>query len=209
MMATTTETPRVWVGTWGLYNAGALIGGWFDADEAPTDGAAFLEAIGAEQAANVHRVAAAQGVSAANICEEVWCFDLEGFGGLLTGECSPSEARRIAELIADAAADGVPVEVLAGWKAHTGETLEEWDAPTADAVRGVYVGEWESFSDFEDETVEEYLRGLIDAYGISDEDAANLDVSGSWRNDLAILHYAHPSAPNQWGCRGVHVFRNA
>jgi hypothetical protein len=99
------DTPRVWVGCLGCYNAGALVGKWVDAIEAEEvtvdtladviraefDNSDRVAEILAEHDGSWHRDASPH--------EELWCMDLEGFGPFIKGECSPSHAQRIAEFI--------------------------------------------------------------------------------------------------------------
>ena len=147
MTETERDTPRVWVGCLGCYNAGALVGAWVDGTEAGE-----LEP---------HRyLAAGEPPSCCALkSDERWCFDHEGFGGLLEGECSPAEAQRIAEAIAAMAEDGTEPAAVAAWLDHTGERLQEWDAPTREGFEEAYQGEYRSEEDFAEELAEEL--GLI------------------------------------------------
>lgn len=92
MTMTATGTPRVWVGCLACYNAaGYLVGEWFDAVDAPQEMDEFSPRVFCGKVA--------PGGHAENMHEELWVFDHEGFHGLLTGECSPSEARKLAEVL--------------------------------------------------------------------------------------------------------------
>lgn len=142
-MMTATDAPRVWVGCLGCYNAGHLAGEWFDAADAPTDEPAWRNEV---TAPGVLLPAAHY----AKAHEELWVFDYEGFGGLLAGECSPAEAQRIAELIADLNED--EREGFAAYVADTGLTA---DAESLDSFRDDYQGVWDSREDFAQNLAEE------------------------------------------------------
>lgn len=94
---TTTPTPAAWVGCLACYNAGRLAGEWMDAD-ALTE---FVEGGATPCGFATH--------------DEFWCFDTEWLGNV--GECSPVDAaqraRAMADTLEDAAAAGIPAEVIA------------------------------------------------------------------------------------------------
>jgi len=69
------STPRVWIGCLHCYNAGRLVGEWFDAVDA--DEATL---------ADVHRDAGGSCVG----CDELWCFNDENLP--VRGEMGPNEA---------------------------------------------------------------------------------------------------------------------
>jgi antirestriction protein len=105
--------PKVWVGCLACYNEGELIGEWIDATEAGDFTTAQLHAnanVTIEPRYGDH--------------EELWVMDHEGFGGFLTGECSPDEAQRIAEQI-EAIPDYVPAEAVAAYLGDTGDSLDD------------------------------------------------------------------------------------
>jgi antirestriction protein len=132
-----TGTPRVWVGCLACYNAGALIGEWFDATDAPCEMEAFGQAV-------VHPAGMAH--------EELWVFDHEGFHGLLSGECSPMEAQRIAEALARVDEPAA----FAAWFVDTyGSGIACPDDEALDAFTDAYCGEYASETDFAQELAEE------------------------------------------------------
>ena len=126
MTARTDTTPRVWVGCLACYNDGTLRGEWVDASEAGD----FVPCEGRGH-------------------EEWWCFDHEGFSGLLSGECSPMEAQRLAEVL-----EGVtmPPEAFAAFVGNMGHSYaaQDWDA-TQEAADDAYAGEWDSLADYAEE----------------------------------------------------------
>jgi Antirestriction protein (ArdA) len=131
----TDDRPRVWIGCLGCYSSGRLVGDWYDADDCPTVMDDF-KPIGIvlpwSHFAEQH--------------EELWCFDHENFGGLLDGECSPCEARRLAELIDVATDRGIPGQVLAYW-INDGNPTTDVDG-LLDGLQDAFCGHWESGADY-------------------------------------------------------------
>jgi hypothetical protein len=86
--------PKAWVGCLGCYNSGSLNGAWVDG----------LEAGDISKAVKVKTGAPAIYGENCPVCikcgsDEFWVFDHEGYSGLISGECSPSEAQEKAELL--------------------------------------------------------------------------------------------------------------
>lgn len=75
---------RIWVGSLHLYNAGFLIGEWFDIDECTL--ASEIE----DQAKEYIEEHLPEGEDLDESIEELWCFDQEGIP--VDGECGISEA---------------------------------------------------------------------------------------------------------------------
>ncbi|MGA5019272.1 antirestriction protein ArdA [Streptomyces griseoincarnatus] len=135
MLTVRTLTPRAWIGCLACYNAGDLVGDWFDADVCDLVTPADLH--GRETS---H--------------EELWVMDHDGFAGALSGECSPVEAAEIAEILSglsedEAAPFGVWVEVY-GQHAQR----EHW----VDQFRDAYRGEWDSEADFAEDWAETFME---------------------------------------------------
>jgi len=182
-----TETPRVWVGCLGCYNAGGLVGAWVDGIEA--------------ESLEPHDQAA---VSMAPLCgdpkaEERWCMDHEGYAGLLTGECSPMEAQRIAETIEAIQAAGFPVAAVAEYLANMGDSIDPWDE-ISDGFEDAFCGEWDSG--------EAYAEDLADQIGAVNPEARwpndCIDWERAWRElEVGGDNYSI-QAPH-----GVYVFRSA
>jgi antirestriction protein len=104
---------RAWVGCLACYNAGHLVGHWYDADEAGDRTSADVHSSNGLFAGD-EPVTITDGRDSVVLLpdgrvvddlgcphEELWVMDHEGFGDLLTGECSPCEAQRLAELVGD------------------------------------------------------------------------------------------------------------
>lgn len=174
---------RAWVGCLACYNGGDLVGAWFDAEEC---GDVTLE--------GVHTVGRASGgVAELAGHEELWCFDLDGFGGLISGECSPMEAARVASLVADL--DDDRLEALGAFRAnYGGEVSEDMLSSFGDS----YVGRFDSEKDYAYEWAEESGADLDSAgwpFSCIDWDRAarELFMDGFWSADTS---------------GGVHVFRD-
>ena len=134
-MMTTTATPRVWVGCLGCYNAGRLVGEWFDATDAPEEmkdfqGLAFKQD---QNGQSVLREHIAEGH------EELWVFDHENFHGLLTGECSPAAAKELAETLASV--DNP--EAYGAYAQYVGR-----DYATPEGFEEAFCGEYDSGKDY-------------------------------------------------------------
>lgn len=134
------NTFRVWVGCLACYNAGTLVGEWFDAGECPQTEEEFNDAIPA------HVAIAAQDV---NPHEELWVFDHEN--SPVSGEYSPMDAAQYAEWL-----EGVDnPEALHAWLSNGHEFNED----TADEMNEAYQGEYDSDKDFAEQLAEDL--GLI------------------------------------------------
>ena len=150
---TDTERPSAWVGCLGCYNSGRLFGKWLDGEAADD-----LEAAGlANAAGNCVKCGA----------DEFWVMDHENYGGALSGECNPTEAREAAELLASV--EDYERERWAAW-------LDNGMTADIDEMRECYIGEFSSDTElgeyFADEIgllneMPESLRGYFDyeSYG--------------------------------------------
>lgn len=159
------DRPQAWVGCLGCYNAGRLVGDWFDAEDCPTEVDEFERATSAFL----------PWVHFAEAHEELWVLDHQGFGGMLSGECSPTEARRLAELIELASDRGIPTEALAYWlnDGHASDDAEK----LLDDLQDAYCGHWESGA--------EYAQELAEDIGAVPQDVAwptyCIDWDRAWR----------------------------
>lgn len=194
-------TPRVWIGSLAAYANGDLLGDWFDAIDCPTDAREWVDALndrgrlgftfkieGAGAEASLSRFA--------EIYEEIWVFDHEGFGSWLKGECSPADAQELAELIAAITGDGYDPDLVHEWASYTGTVVTEWDRPTREAFDEVYCGIWRS--------VEEYAQDLAEGIGAIDRDASWPLMYIDWWNaarDLMDEYYTFDTP------EGVAIFR--
>ena len=144
-ITTTTETttPRAWVGCLGCYNGGSLNGVWIDGANATNYGEHL-------------KTYDQGGVTFCSLCnsDEFWVFDHENYDGVISGECSPSEAQELAELL-DAAGDDV--EIFKAWIASgMGNDL--------DACRDAYIGEFSTNTE-----LGEYFVDELGALSIPDD----------------------------------------
>ena len=125
--------PKAWVGCLGCYNSGSLNGAWVDG----------LEAGDISKAVKVKTGAPAIYGENCPVCikcgsDEFWVFDHEGFNGLISGECSPSEAQTKAELLASV--EEGEREAFTAWLATGGsQDLEEF--------RDSYMGEFATYTE--------------------------------------------------------------
>ncbi|MCX2949921.1 antirestriction protein ArdA [Lentzea sp. DG1S-22] len=94
------EMPRVWIGCIGCYNGGFLVGEWVDADEADTYAEMDQWTSLIDSARNWPN-GKAQAYHIVEAHEELWCYDSEGFGDLIKGECSPGQAAEVWQLVED------------------------------------------------------------------------------------------------------------
>lgn len=76
--------------------------------------------------------------------------DTDGFGTLLTGECSPCEAQRIAELVADL--DDDDRDALGAYVQDRGETLDD---QLIERFRDAYRGRADSERDYAQDYADE------------------------------------------------------
>lgn len=149
---------RVWIGCLACYNEGRLIGHWFDADEASEVTVGQVHKAGGYRPfdTGLRTPDAArwspEGVEPDDLSnhEELWCFDHDEFGGLLDGECSPSEATRIAELVSDL--DDIEREALAAYRQHEGDSL---DSDAIERFRDAFAGGHDSERDFAEELADD------------------------------------------------------
>lgn len=161
-MSATDDIPRVWVGCLGCYNAGNLAGGWFDASDAPTDVTAW------------NASDADKGWTWASHMiehhEELWVFDHENFHGLLSGECSPMEAQRLAQLLDES---GNP-EAFGAYADNVGR-----EYATIEGFEESFCGEYEREEDYAREMAEE--MGAFDPSNYVDSyNESRTDISDRW-----------------------------
>ena len=138
-MTDQTTIPRAWVGCLACYNAGRLLGEWVDGLEA-----ADLD---------TDTLHAGQGVTVDPLYgdhAELWVMDHEGYAGLLSGECSPTEATALASTIDTLGGD------LAAYAAYAGHVGEAY--ATVEGFRAAYRGQFGSVEEY----AEEYLDGKGD-----------------------------------------------
>lgn len=147
---TTTDAPQVWIGCLACYNDGSLTGEWVDAIDA---GDLTTEELHTHQNVTVNPVYGPH--------EELWVMDHQDFHGLLTGECSPCEAQRIAEAMEAFERNGGDVKALGAYKGYTGLDLDE----AIHSFFDHYEGEWDSEKDFAYHWAEDVLNFEADNDG--------------------------------------------
>ena len=180
-MTTPDTMPRVWLSCLACYNAGRLVGEWYDAESADTVSIDGLHI----DAGTVARVS----------CEEMWVMDTDGMP--VSREMSPAEAAEWGRVLAE-----VPEwqrDALAAW-VRSGDYIAEGhgDIPSLPDFEERYAGEWPSFLD--------YAWELADDTGMLAElpewARPYFDMK-AYARDLSFDHTAEP-APGG----GVYVFRS-
>ena len=161
MTEITTIGPKVWIGCLACYNAGDLIGQWVDATEA----AEFVPCTRSEFGAQ-H--------------EEFWVMDHDGFVGFLKGECSPSEAQKIAERMAEIESEGCDLAAVAAYVDNLSLDVGDLDL---DQFMDAYEGRFDSDKDF----AQDWARGL----GAVKEDDEWPHTCIDWERAARELMYDH------------------
>lgn len=160
-LTVTDTTPRVWVSSFGAYNAGFLIGEWVDASEAVEVTAKQLFEGSPYRWTDD---------------EELHCFDVENM--LTDREMSPAEATAQAELLESVAEHQRPA--FRAWVA-SGCHVEGGDGlPSVSDFDERYCGEWDSFDDYASNYADD--TGLL--AGTPDEIRRHFDWK-SWTSELA------------------------
>lgn len=189
MSAPNNDTPRAWIACLACYNAGRLVGDWFEGTDLPTevggdDG--FDARMGADLPAD-HSAGVLDGMH-----EELWVLDHEGYGPLLRGECSPTEAQRLAELL-----EGVDdPDALGAFVDHYGKVPDT--EALLEAFEEAYAGEWDSERAYAEELVDD-LGMLRDV----SEDLARYFDYEAYARDLFMGDVYSSPAPGG----GIYVFR--
>ena len=177
-MATDT-TPRAWIGCLACYNAGSLVGDWFNAEIADE-----------VTLADVHE---GSGFDYAE-CEELWVMDHENIP--VRGEFGVLEATEWGRVYTEVGPEHWPA--LCAW-VESGDYVAEGtgDLPSISDFEERYQGHWESFR--------EYAEQLADDIGlladVPEEIARYFDWQ-AWSRNLAFDYstYGNPEG-------GVFVFR--
>lgn len=127
MTTSNDNTFRVWVGCLACYNAGRLIGEWFDADSCPQDEDEFNDAIPGHVG-----MAARDGYPH----EELWVMDHEN--SPVDGEYSPMAAAEYAEWL-----DGLEDDQVDAFRAWLKGTSRDFDNTAVSDFEDAYVGTYE------------------------------------------------------------------
>lgn len=135
----TDTTPRAWIGCLACYNAGRLIGDWFDA--ATADAVTTYDIHGAHSRADAH--------------DELWCFDHENLP--VHGEMDLLTAAAWGRCLA-AVDDGLRPALYAWVESGSYAAEGDTDLPSISAFQAQHVGSWDSFR--------EYAEQLADDIGL-------------------------------------------
>ena len=178
MEKTTDTTPRVWIVCLAHYNAGRLVGEWFDA--ATADEVTL---------ADVHE---GSGLGYAE-CEELWVFDHENIP--VRGELDPLAAAAWGRCLAEV--DDSLRPALYAW-VESGDYIAEGtgDLPSISEFEERYQGHWDSFR--------EYAEQLADDIGLLTDVPGEIARYFDWRawsRDLAFYYSVHDNPEG-----GVFVF---
>lgn len=148
-----TPERRVWVGCLACYNDGRLMGDWYDADAV---GELTSEELYEAHDPRRHDVKDRREGYGAH--EEIWCFDIEGFGHW-NREMSPSEAYELDRAItALTDATGADPEAVFAWASNIG-------ADKADLEGGGFEDEYHG----EHDSAEAFVQNMADEiYGDRD-----------------------------------------
>ncbi|WP_369186501.1 antirestriction protein ArdA [Streptomyces sp. R08] len=176
MFVLTQIQPRVWIGCLACYNAGRLVGDWYDGDTAddvtPED---------------LHGRATSH--------EELWVMDHDGFSGALDGECSPCEAAEIARALSELTDD--ESSAFAAWFQLYAEHDErdEWVEKFRDDYRGFHDSEADFAREWFEETSSEEEKARLTQWPFYDID---------WDRASQELFTGGFSSEETLG--GIHVF---
>lgn len=177
--STTDTTPRAWIGCLACYNAGRLVGDWFNAEIA--DEVTTYDVHGAHSRADSH--------------DELWVFDHENIP--VRGELDPLTAAAWGRRLAEVDEDLRPA--LCAW-VESGDYVAEGtgELPSISDFEEQYVGSWDSFR--------EYAEQLADDIGlladVPEEIARYFDWQ-AWSRDLGFDYSTYDDPEG-----GVFVFRN-
>jgi len=148
LTATATGTDRkVWVGCLACYNDGRLMGAWFDADEVGDLTSDELHDVHDPNRHDLKDQREGYGQH-----EEIWCFDIEGFGHW-NREMSPSHAAELdAAITALTDRTGAPADAVLAWAAHHGADLADLQG---DGFEDAWHGEHDSAEAFVEQHYED------------------------------------------------------
>ncbi len=138
MLASQTQTdfePRIWIGSWHLYNNGYLIGEWFDVGEYDT-AEEITDKIKEYIKANLP-----SDIDYDSAVDELWCFDNE----YLEGESSICEAVKEAQAMYELINEGYDYELVQA--VEDKDSLSDWCMLDDDGDRwqslAVSTGQWD------------------------------------------------------------------
>lgn len=180
MTAIDTTTPRVWICCLAHYNAGALVGEWYDAIEADEVTVAQVHANSARDHSQ---------------CEELWVMDHENMP--VSGEMDPLTAAEWGRCIDDVDEHLRPA--LLAW-VRSGSYVAEGtgDLPSLPDFEERYCGEWDSFREYAEQLGEDI--GLLASVP---EEVVRYFAWDRWTGDLAFDYTVVDTEHS-----GVFVFRD-
>ena len=136
-----TDTPSAWVGCLSCYNSGRLFGKWLDGNACDD-----LAAAGLATFENVAGYLAYRCVKCFG--DEFSVMDHQNFHGLITGECSTSEAVKAADILEELEED--KREAFGAWVSNGSGDIE-----SGSQFEEAYCGEWDNFRAYSDQYVED------------------------------------------------------
>ncbi|MEU3708987.1 antirestriction protein ArdA [Streptomyces catenulae] len=127
----------MWIGCLACYNAGRLVGDWYEADAADLVSGGDLHGRPTDH-------------------DELWVMDHENFLGAIVGECSPHHAAKIAKTLREI----LPYEhgPFAAWFSEYGDSGDDL-AEDLERFRDEFRGQHDSEADFARVCAEEVLIG--------------------------------------------------
>lgn len=183
---TTEEHMRAWVGCLACYNEGRLVGEWQDWENLP------------------HYVPCTRPGH-----DEWQVFDHEGYIGLLSGECSPDTAYRIAEWWHEEVTPGREylLDAVRAWVDNGDYRLDSDNLPCISDFDDTYQGEWDSGAEFAESTA--YECGELS--DIPEWIACSVDWNRAWESWLRHDYWTADVREYRSGlyvAPGVFVFRS-
>ena len=148
-----TDAPRAWVGCLGCYNGGTLNGQWVTGTVAADVSQAVAVRTGDEATYGKNCPVCVRCGS-----DEFWVMDLDNYGDMLTGECSPADAQRAAELLEQIADHDHPAELRAYIaNNYTADKLLNLD-DAADSFANNYIGTFIAFREYANEAADDMMH---------------------------------------------------
>ena len=187
--STITAIPRVWVGCLHCYNAGRLIGAWYDCtdlSDSPEDH-------------GLHRIHRDGDYPATPGCEELWCFDHEWLP--VKGELDPLEATRWGDLYNELGSSSL-WPALCAWVEEGIHVTDIDSMPITSEFIDKFQGLWESWGD--------YVYNLVEDTGLQqgwDDTAVRHFNWTSYAEEISQDYSAVHAADHSPDCGSVYVFR--
>jgi len=168
-----TPTPRAWVGCLGCYNGGLLNGAWVAGTVAGDVSRALKVKLGEPAIYGQNCLVCVKCGS-----DEFNVFDHENYGGLLSGECDPMTAQRMAELWEELE-ESDSGEELRAYAANLHLSLSDLGT-WRDDFENNYIGTYGSFREYADSVADDVVLA-----GVNDETVKRYFDYDAWARDLA------------------------